>query len=509
MRTAAAVLLVYLAALAATLALQFQGGAYAAEFTQTSDESAHYVTGLLVHDFVAAGAPRPVSPFYRQFHEHYPNVGIGHWPPGFYLLQAAWSLLFGISRSSMLLLMAMCNAGLVTGTYYLIKSALSLRYALCGSLLLLTIPAAQVSARSLMGEVPMALLELAAVAAFRLYLKQERPVGSALFGLFAAAALLTKGTAVMLAIVPPVGVLLQRRPGLLFRWHSWLPAGIVAMLCVPWYLEAPGALHDQVAFLGGLTFLPGSFPETFLYLQDNLGNAVLAAALVGMAATLRAIWNKEQRDPIWPLALVVVTSSILFRAFVAVWEPRHLLTAVPWILLFAADAIRRMIAHRGLVSGIVAGASVMTVAIYCVWNVWSTPMKVHLGLDEAALSILATPELEKVNLLVISDLRGEGVFTAEIAAHERRPGHRVLRGSQILAHTSFLGDESEPRFHETAPLMRYLAGIRPLVVILDDPALPFSHAKLVRDTIAENPAAWQKVGSSDGLRGPIETWRLQ
>ena len=142
------------------------------------------------------------------------------------------------------------------------------------------------------------------------------------------------------------------------------------------------------------------------------------------------------------------------------------------------------------------------------WNIWSTPRKVHLGLDEAALSIRSTAGFEKTNLLVASDLRGEGVFTAEVAGHERRPGHRVLRGSEALAKTSFLGDEYEARFADATSLQQYLRTLRPLLVILDDPAEPFPHVKLIRQAIAGNAAEWKRIGSSDGPRGPVEIWAL-
>ena len=91
-----------------------------------------------------------------------------------------------------------------------LKSAQTIGYGvhrLGVALMLVTIPAAQVSGRSLMGEVPMALMELGAVAAFRSYLLRERAMDSALFGILATAALLTKGTGILLAIVPPFGAL--------------------------------------------------------------------------------------------------------------------------------------------------------------------------------------------------------------------------------------------------------------------------------------------------------------
>ena len=88
------------------VALQWSAGAYRSEFGAHPDESAHYVTGLMVRQYVAGRAPQPPFAFARAYYEHYPKVAIGHWPPAFYLLQTGWTLLFSASRISVLLLMA-------------------------------------------------------------------------------------------------------------------------------------------------------------------------------------------------------------------------------------------------------------------------------------------------------------------------------------------------------------------------------------------------------------------
>lgn len=72
-----------------TVLLQARGGAFRSEFSAHPDESAHYVTGLMVREYVAAGAPQPPVQFAQDYYVHYPKVAIGHWPPVFYVLQAA------------------------------------------------------------------------------------------------------------------------------------------------------------------------------------------------------------------------------------------------------------------------------------------------------------------------------------------------------------------------------------------------------------------------------------
>ena len=93
-----------------TLLLQWRANAFQAEWSEDPDEPAHYVTGLMVRDYIAGGLRGSPMAFAQNYYAHYPKVAIGHWPPVFYLMQAGWMLLFGISRASLLGLMATLGA---------------------------------------------------------------------------------------------------------------------------------------------------------------------------------------------------------------------------------------------------------------------------------------------------------------------------------------------------------------------------------------------------------------
>ena len=74
--------------LAFAASLQALSGAYCADFAGNPDEAAHYVTGVMVRDYLAAVPWQPPMTFARNFYSHYPIVAIGHWPPMFYAVQA-------------------------------------------------------------------------------------------------------------------------------------------------------------------------------------------------------------------------------------------------------------------------------------------------------------------------------------------------------------------------------------------------------------------------------------
>src|SRR4051794_28093637 len=81
-------LFVLLLFLAVTVLLQWLSGTYQSDFGGYADEPAHYVTGLMVHDYIATGFPGRPQQYAENYYLHYPKVALGHWPPVFYLMQA-------------------------------------------------------------------------------------------------------------------------------------------------------------------------------------------------------------------------------------------------------------------------------------------------------------------------------------------------------------------------------------------------------------------------------------
>src|SRR5215211_7034866 len=80
-------LLIALLLLALVIGLQMRAGANHAEFGGHPDEAAHYVTGLMLRDYVASGLPGNPMAYAKTYYDHYPKVAIGNWPPGFYAIQ--------------------------------------------------------------------------------------------------------------------------------------------------------------------------------------------------------------------------------------------------------------------------------------------------------------------------------------------------------------------------------------------------------------------------------------
>jgi len=77
---------VFLIILLVTLLLQWGSGAHSAALGAEPDEASHYVTGVMIRDYIARGLPGNPVTFAKDFYIHYPRVAFGLWPPLFHLL---------------------------------------------------------------------------------------------------------------------------------------------------------------------------------------------------------------------------------------------------------------------------------------------------------------------------------------------------------------------------------------------------------------------------------------
>ena len=159
---------------AVSVLLQAWGGAYVSEFAGYPDEPVHYVTGLMVRDYLATFPWRAPMPFAEEFYRHYPTVGIGHWPPVFYAVQGVWTLIFGASRTAILLLMALSSAATATVLFHLSRPRLGSVAAGALGMAFLSTPLVQEFSRMVMAEMLMALFILLAAVAYQRYLETTR-----------------------------------------------------------------------------------------------------------------------------------------------------------------------------------------------------------------------------------------------------------------------------------------------------------------------------------------------
>jgi hypothetical protein len=502
---------VFLLFLGVALGLQWKRNAAQSEFGGHPDEAAHYVTGLMVRDFVLHGKWSDPVGFAEQYYVHYPKVAIGHWPPFFYVVQAAWTCVFPTSRPSLMLLMAVLTALLAASLYRAVRPEFGVVTGLALGLVLVALPLVQMYTGMVMAEMLVALLHFWAVLAFGRFLDTGRGRDALLFGVVAALAILTKGNGVALALVPPLAVLLSRRFGLLKRWTFWLPAAVVLVICAPWYVFTMKYVQNTWAEQAVSTSYTADAARYYsAWFIKALGLGLGLLGLLGLLLQVRTCWRKNDQNGKWVSVTAYFVAIVAFQCLVPCGvDERFLIPVLPVVLLAAAPAARWLtslvLPRRLTAHGAALAAAALLGAVFSL-ETFTIPAWACHGYGPIARRITSSSEFEGTVLLVSSDSYGEGMLIAEMANDEERPGHVILRGSKVLQSSDWLGRHYACRYRTSGEVMAYLDSI-PVGLVIVDSSVPrdadSEDRRLLLEAIRANPSRWESLGTYD-LRRP---WR--
>jgi hypothetical protein len=481
--------------------LQWRGGAYSAEFTGFPDEPSHYVTALMVRDYIAAGFPGNPIRYAEQYYLHYPKVSFGMWGPLFPATLGLW-LLVSAGRAWVLLGMAAVTAALAAVLARVLQKQYSLETGLLAGAALVASPLIQSSTSMVMGDNLCALLEFLACLWFARYLRTGKSRDSIVFGVLASLAILAKPSGVALGLLPPIAVLLTRRFALLRSRAFWYPALIVLVIAGPWQVL-------EVRLLAGMprAWNPAWAYPLASYLVRMIGVWVFPLVIVGVVGRLGWPAGREGSE-IWISAagLAIAAWVYHFALPVGAAEPRYMTAALPPALMFLAAGVHwaaeRMPIGR---PGIRAKAAVVWTIAAAVFatQTFAIPQKRHLGFQEAAEALLARPDLRDAVILTSSEADGEGLLISEIAMREKRPGHIILRASKVLGQSDWTSRRYRLLLGTTAEVMQYLDKIPVGAVEVERGRVLYHtpHQQLLERTIHEHGGRFQLIGTYREPRG--------
>ena len=523
---------------------QWNEGAFRAEFGGHPDESAHYVTGLLVRDtlvmaknYVSSGCHgSPVKmgkEFVQSYYDHYPKIGLGVWPPLFYLAQSAWTLPFGVSRCSILLLMASL-AGLVgTILYSALRKDHGPPPAFFAGLAWICLPLAQQYYGMVMAEMLSTVLMFAATLRFGRYMDGRRPWDAYAFGLLASGAILTKGTGLALAFVPLLAIPLTGRFSLLKEKALWIGGAMVLILAGPWTfatrkLGEGGWEQPNPSWSFTRQALPYYGWKVCVAFGVLIGVLVLAGLVI---RACRFVREDDDRGR-WASLLALTIGVVVFQSIApAGREARHIIPLLPCGLMFAAETfswISRRVRSFGVpqiaAEWTMCAALILTLAGLPRLSGGSVPFFGSIG-DELRFipckpapkpvggfgpviaDLMARCDKDKHGsvFLVSSDSSGEGSFIAEVAMQEtHRPEHFAKRVSKELGVSSWSGGNYKPKFESDAALLTALTnGAFDFVVM--DTAIPERgrrpHHDLLRRVVESHRDNFEKVSRRPLVRG--------
>ena len=471
--------------------LQVLSGAYHAEFGGYPDEPAHYVTSLMLRNYILDF--KMVSPmsFAQAYYDHYPKVAFGHWPPVFYIVQGCWMLIFSPSRASVRLELAFTTALLAYAIYGEIRRRFGEKAGWLAGLLTVCLPMIQTYSDQEMAESLLVLLCFWSAIFFARYLEAERWQDCVWFSIFFSLAVLTKGSGWLLALVPPIAMVLTRKLRLLLRPPIWVAGLIVGALCIPWQLMTMHLV--QQGWTGGITpsieYTVSALGQ-FLVVFEQIGGPVLALlTLIGIFVLVLRPAMK---------GAVAGYPSGMFAFILAVWlfhsivpagvEERKMVIAIPAAMLFLFAGgfyVAEKLPLRGHLKHWRTPLVTATAAVMFFATAFYIPFDRHFGYTEAARFITSDATLRKETILVSSGSIGEGLLISEIAMRAPNPTDIIIRGTKALAKVNWNASQYESVFSTPRQVVNYLDTEKVQLVVMDDldTASHFAHNELLRQAI--------------------------
>jgi hypothetical protein len=462
-------LCVFCTLLALTLVLQVRSGAYQSDFGGHSDEAAHVVTGLMVRDYLAGPIWQGTHPmrYAEEYYGRFPKVAIGHYPPGFYLVEGLW-LLPSRSKTAVLLLPAFLTALSAWIIFMAGRRRMGFPAAFVAAVLFPLMHLVQTYTAIVMSDMLLVILCLLATLAFSRFLATGGARWSLAFGLLAAAAILTKGSGLLLTLVPPLAIILTARWRVLLTPKLWLAPLPVILFAVPWLVmtahitaEGMSAAPAGEYFMQAIPYYAASWVAVLGFLMS----AVVAVALVLAAKRLRL----DKALPVTEAVLwALIVSVLVFYCLIpSGLDERYLLPGIPPILILGFAALDRIAsAVRARCPGIPEASLVVAVGLAVIWETSAPAIKVFQGPTQAITGLLRSSDQPLV-LLVCSDSKGEGamVTAAAFLAPDRIVVHR---GTKLLSTSDWLGRGYAANFSTEKEMLAILNDAAITHVVVDE-----------------------------------------
>lgn len=483
------------------------------------DEPAHVVAGLAVRDYLHACCSESPMAYMSRYYDSYPMISIGVWPPLFYGIEAVWVDLFGSSRDSLLFLECTLIAGIAGVVAAIMRGFLPLLLAVAAGLAAIIVPISLRNAGWVGVDPLVTILSLIALGAYGSYLGAPRRWPAIVFGTFAGLALLAKGSAGALALVPAGALLVSGRWSLMRRLDFWIPVPIVLAMAGPWYWVTTKVSSDAFYGSTGIAYTIQAMQALGAQFPIQLTWGAMALFVVGAIAVVR-MPDRDARARYAPF-LVWPAAVFLFHSVVpANFEERYLIPAYTGMAMTAAlgaAALARFIGARLSRTDIVqptALVALLAAYVSALPRMTDMPLPTNGYVGDAAERFIGTFP-RGTRALVSSTARQEGAFIAEVALRDTsRPGYELARGTKVLSRSDWHGRGYLTLYGDSTNLGRALDSLAIDVIAFDESIGTeeslFAHHGHLRHLVATRGDVWCRMapgGTTTFGRGPFNYYR--
>ena len=469
---------------------QHFAGASSAAFGAFPDEPAHFVGGLMFHDYLSNSSWKDPIGYVRDYHLHLPFFALGVWPPLFYAIEGVWMEVFGERRESILWLVAAIAAALATALYRVLEKQFDVGTAVAGGAMFLLVPVVQWSECVVMADLICSLFAVIAILFFARFMDRRRWFDSALFGCFAGLALLTKNSTYFLVLVPVFVIPAARRWDLLRTRALWIAPVVVACLYLPWLVISRPFL------LLGIRGL--ELPDFWGIQRQYLVTLWRQTSFLLLLAAIGAGYLITSKRPIRPIAMcmLAVIPAISIGIFVAKVpvQDRLLIVSYVAVIFLACECLAAFL--RTWKRQVVLLACLLAFGVLS-WGQFTRPPVNHL---RGAVAFLQARDGNHPGA-VLAPSSGEGPWIAEIAQSEaKRPLRIVLRPTKVFGDENWNGTNWHPFYTSAADLRAFFDRVPMKYCILAPPAAgrSYPHEQMLEYVMAANPEQWRLIYSGEG-----------
>ncbi len=426
------------------------------------DESAHFTTGVMMKDFLSTPSAwtHPID-FASNFYTHYPKVLIGHWPPVFYVVEAAWFTVFGESIQAARALSLAFLALLLIGVGAWVAADTNWILAIGAVASLAMVPVVQVCGAWVLADGLVAVLCLAAMFSWARFIELGRRQDALCFSALAALAILTKGNAWVLLMAAFAAPALAGAWNLYRRPQFWLSLLMTTCLSAPFYLIAQKLQSSyplENLVMGAEVSVLWGRSKLLLGIMSAVPPLFWGLMLLGAAGA----WRVQRRGR-WAVCVTFCLSTVIFLVVSGLsFEDRVLL---PMLALAVPLAV------GGLVLLFRSPLWVSAVALIpiCILVSQSSGNKFtpHLRNGYRDVDAALPPSPSGVAVLVASDAIGEGALLVDHLSRDPLRKDFVIRGTKLLSQQNANGQGYREIYSDDAALLADLRRVPVRYVAID------------------------------------------
>jgi hypothetical protein len=466
------------------------------------DEPAHFTTSMMVFEYLRTALGMNPLGFAESFYIRFPKVMMGHWPPGFYIVQAAAFFLTGPSQAAA---RAICGAIAFTIAGVLlwrVRGASGWAHAILAGAVFLAIRTIQLSAWEVMSDLLTGLFMMLAVLAFSDFLEALDGKSALRFLIWSVLAILTKGNAWALGIFAVLAPLLTGRLDCIrSRWY-WIAGAAVFAMAAPfyWLTRSVGLGYSQDV----VVILARAHPTLFALRRsvDFFTPLLFGVTALGFGWALYRRWargmeTREVRDSLCA-ASGILAQFVFLLVLPLTFEDRYFIPA-------GALAALLFVNGGAFLGGWLSRFSprcVVFVPVLLAFGVlaesrFPAPYTVT-GFRASTKSIPFRPQGSVI--LVSSDALGEGDWTADRLELDPWKAGVVLRASSVLAF-SRMGHHYKLTLPDADAVIDYLHSTAVRYIVIDHSREPRPHQILLEEAVHKLSGEFQLMGSFPVKRG--------